>query len=515
MRQQLELDAVDKYVKVNVDQFHGIEIEDWPAQIAKTAMWLMDHQMNIAISKEFGNAFVRIPLVKSANIVQGNALQLDWTQIIPPQQCSYILGNPPFVGHQYRNKIQMEDMQAVWGKEGRYRRLDYVSCWYYLATNYMKANPDIRTAFVSTNSICQGEQVGILWAQLIGQGVIIHFAHRTFQWSSDAPGSAAVHCIIVGFGLNQADHYLIFDYENAKGEPHIVNAQKINPYLIDAENIILPSRNRPMQGLSAMLKGSQPTDGGHLILSEDERNQIIEQFPFTEEWIRSYIGGREFINGKLRYCLWLKNVSPAEIRKVKPIMERIESVAKSRLKSPTPSVRQWAENPTLFTQDRQPENSYLAIPEVSSERRKYIPIGFLSEKIVASNKLQIIRDGSLYMFGVLSSVMHNAWMRSVGGRLKSDYSYSPSVYNNFPWPEPTATQRRQIENTAQAILDARANHPEATLADLYDPLTMPQDLRQAHHANDQAVDKAYGKQTFTTEAERVGFLFQRYQMLIE
>lgn len=514
-KQQLSLDAIEMYVKVDVDQFHGLEIEEWPAQIAQVAMWLIDHQMNVAVSQEFGNAFVRVPLVKSANIVHGNAIQLDWNGVVPAEQCNFLMGNPPFVGHQWRSKEQMADMQKIWGSGGRYRRLDYVSCWYWLATEYMTRNPAVRTALVSTNSICQGEQVGILWPWLLEQGVAIQFAHRTFQWKNEASGVAGVHCVIIGFGLSPAEHPLIFDYgQDIRGDPVVIKAERINPYLVDAGDVILPSRTQPRPGMPQLIKGSQPTDGGHLILSDEERKSLIDEYPVTDAWIRPYIGGRELINGTNRWVLWLRDVSPAEMRKVPPVMERLEWVREAREKSPTMSVCDYARHPALFTQDRQPNHRYIAIPEVSSERRRFIPVGFLPPNVVASNKLQIIRSSDLFIFGVLCSTMHNAWMRSTSGRLKSDYSYSPSVYNNFPWPfEINSAKKNKIEQAAEQVLEARQAHPESALKDLYDPLSMPRDLVKAHDAVDRAVDAGYGRKRFKSEADRVGFLFEQYQEL--
>lgn len=512
-KQQLSLDAIEMYVKVDVDQFHGIEVEEWPAQIAQVAMWLIDHQMNVAVSQEFGNAFVRIPLVKSANIVHGNAVQMDWNEVLPANRCNFLMGNPPFVGHQWRTEAQKEDMRKIWGDDGRYRRLDYVSCWYWLAAEYMNQNPEVRTALVSTNSICQGEQVGILWPWLLEQGVIIQFAHRTFQWKNEAPGVAGVHCVIVGFGMSPADQPLIFDYgQDVRGDPQVIQAKRINPYLVDADDVILPSRTKAPEGMPQLIKGSQPTDGGNLILNDEERDELIEQHPITEAWIRPYIGGRELINGTNRWCLWLRDVPPAEMRKVPPVMARLEAVRKARENSPTASVRDYAKHPSLFTQDRQPDHRYIAVPEVSSERRRFIPIGFLSPEVVASNQLQIIQSSDLFIFGVLCSTMHNAWMRAAAGRLESRYRYAPSVYNNLPWPRTLSKAKREkVENAASAVLEARENHPESALKDLYDPLSMPRDLVNAHDYLDRAVDAAYGRRRFKAEADRVAFLFELYQ----
>ena len=511
---------VHSLIGIDVDQFHGIEIEEFPAQIAQVAMWLMDHQMNLRVSEEFGLYFARIPLKTSPHIVNGNALRLDWNEVLPAECCSYVLGNPPFIGHQWRNADQMADMGKIWGDDGRFGRLDYVTCWHRKSADYMQSNKACTAAFVSTNSICQGEQVGILWGYLFSIGVIIHFAHRTFSWSNEARGKAAVHCVIVGFALREAERKTIYEYEDIKGDPHPVKAANISPYLIDAPNVILPSRTTTPPGLPQLIKGSQPTDGGHLILTDDERLELLRNEPQADQWLRLYLGGDEFINGTRRWCLWLKGVSPALLKSMPHVMKRVAAVASARRLSPTKSVVEFADRPTLFTQDRQPQEDYLVIPEVSSETRRFIPIGFLPSSVVASNKLQIIEGATRYHFAVLSSTMHNAWMRTVGGRLKSDYSYSPAIYNNFPWPEPpTEAQRQTIEAAAQGVLDARAKFQTgaqpASLADLYDPLTMPPELLKAHQRLDAAVDKAYemsgGKKSYKSDAERVAFLFELYQ----
>ena len=509
---QMALD-VHQMIAVDVDQFYGIEIEDFPAQIAQVALWLVDHQMNMKVSEEFGAYFVRIPLNHSATIVHANALRLDWGAVLPPEKCAYLLGNPPFVGHQWRSAEQMADMASVWGDGGRFGRLDFVTCWHHKAVQYMKHNPKVVTALVSTNSICQGEQVGTLWSWMLEHGVKIHFAHRTFMWTSEARGRAAVHCVIVGFSLEDADEKVIFEYEDIKGEPHAIKARNINPYLVDAENIILPSRTATPAGLPQLIKGSQPTDGGHLILSEQEAEALQAEEPTAAKWLKTYIGGEELINGGRRYCLWLKGISPKELKSMPAVMKRVAAVSQARLKSPTKSVQAFADKPTLFTQDRQPDKDYLGVPEVSSERRRFIPIAFLSADIIASNKVQIVEGATQYHFGMLCSTMHNAWVRTVAGRLKSDYSYSPAVYNNFPWPTPTDKQRAAIEAAAQAVLDARAAHPDSSLADLYDPLTMPPDLVKAHQKLDAAVDASYGYKGGSTDAARVAFLFGLYQEL--
>lgn len=498
---------------VDVDHFHGIEIEEWPAQIAQVAMWLTDHQMNVRVSQEFGQTMMRLPLTASANILHGNALAMDWADVGPLDKLTYVVGNPPFVGHQWRNAAQVADMARIWGGNGRFRRLDYVTCWYRKAADLMARAPHVRAAFVSTNSIGQGEQVGTLWADLLPRGVRIAFAHRTFQWSSEVPGTAAVHCVIVGFQLTEPVKRTLFDYEHPKAEPRAMPAAHINPYLVDGPDVLIPSRTDPPPGLPAMFKGSQPTDGGHLVLTDAARAALLREAPSAEAWLRPYIGGEELVNGGQRWCLWLKGVSPDQLRDTPPVHDRLEAVRAARLKSPTASVRAYANNPAVFTQDRQPDARYLAVPEVTSENRRFIPMAFLGPEIVASNKLQIVPGATLYHFGILTSTMHMAWMRAVAGRLENRYSYAPAVYNNFPWPKPTPARRATIETRAQAVLDARAAYPDATLADLYDRATMPAELARAHAALDRAVDAAYGPPNggWKREADRVAFLFDLFQ----
>jgi len=504
---------VSTLCRVRVNQFFGIEIDESAAHIAKVALWITDHQMNLEAAERFGTTRPSIPLVDSATIICGNSLRIDWSDVIPARQCSYVLGNPPFVGHQWRKPEQVKDMEIIWGNEGRFGRLDYVTCWHNKAAAYMLDNPEIKTALVSTSSICQGEQVGILWSYLLAKGVHIYFSHRTFQWSNEGKGVAAVHCVIVGFGLSEPKQRTIFDYsENIKGEPIVVHAHNINPYLVDAPNVILPSRTNTPPGLPRLIKGSQPTDGGHLILTDEERKELLANEPQAKKWLRPYIGGEELINGGQRWCLWLKGISPTERKSMPMVMKRVNAVTETRLRSPTKSVQEFAVYPTLFTQDRQPDSDYLAIPEVSSENRRFIPIGFLSYRIIASNKLQIVAGGTFYHFAILSSTMHNAWMRAVAGRLESRYSYAPAVYNNYPWPDVNDKRREAIDATAQGVLDARALFSNATLADLYNP-PMPPELVKAHAALDKAVDAAYGYKGGKDDAARVAFLFQRYQKI--
>lgn len=512
---EASLDVAQFNILCDVDQFYGIEIEEFPAQIAQTALWLMDHQMNMRVSEEFGKYFVRLPLRKSPTIVHGNALRMDWRGIVKPETLSYILGNPPFGGKQYQSAEQKADMAVVFADVPGAGVLDFVTAWYRKAADYMTDNPKIKTAFVSTNSITQGEQVGVLWPDLLKRGVRIHFTHRTFQWSSEARGKAAVHCVIIGFALFDTEDKRIFDYENTQSEPHEIKAKNINSYLVDSPDIFLPNRTDAICSAPEMIKGSQPTDGGYLLLSDKEKMNLITQEPESKNWIRPFVGAEEFINNKPRWCLWLKEIQPAELKRLPMVLKRVENVKAVRLVSPKADTVKWSNFPNLFTEDRQPKNRYLLVPSVSSERRKYIPIGFMHSDTVASNLCLMIPDATLYHFGILSSAMHMAWVRNVCGRLKSDYRYSAGiVYNNFPWPlAPTDRQKQAIEDAAQAVLDARAKFPDASLADLYDPLIMPPALTKAHQKLDAAVDIAYAKRKFIGDGDRVAFLFELYQQI--
>jgi hypothetical protein len=512
---------VQQLINVDVDQFYGIEIEEFPAQIAQVALWLTDHQMNMRVSEEFGSYYARIPLKATPHIVCGNALRLDWAEVLPPEKCSYVLGNPPFLGKTYQSAEQKADMQLVCANINNAGLLDFVAAWYVKAARYLDSRAEqlyqanqTRCAFVSTNSITQGEQVGVLWGWMLGQGIKIHFAHRTFSWNNEARGKAAVHCVIIGFGLQDVADKTIYEYEDIKGEPHAIKANNINPYLVDAPNIVLQKRNRPICNVPEVLKGSQPTDGGHLLLTAEEQQALIQAEPAAAAWIRPFLGAEEFINAIPRYCLWLVDCPPQELKKMPLVLERLEAVKAMRLASSKASTKEWAAQPGLFTENRQPRRNYLLVPSVSSERRNYVPIGFLPPETIASNLVLTVPDATLNHFGILTSTMHNAWVRSVCGRLKSDFRYSASiVYNNFPWPEPTDKQRTAIESAAQAVLDARAAHPEASLADLYDPLTMPANLLKAHQTLDKAVDAAYGYKGAATDAARVAFLFDLYQRI--
>lgn len=497
-------------IQVSIGQFYGIEINDFAVTVAKTALWIAESQMMQETEKLMQINLNFLPLKSYANIVEGNALRIDWESVVPKEKLNYIMGNPPFVGHQWRSKSQVSDMELTFYDVPKHGKLDYVCSWYNKAADYM-TDTQIKTAFVSTNSICQGESVGILWRHLFDtKKVEIQFAHQTFQWDSEASLKAHVHCVIIGFTVYHENTEKLL-YSNGT----MFRTKHINGYLMAAPNVFIQSRGKPLSSnMPTMSKGSQPTDGGNLILSEKEKNDIVKKYPDAKEFIKRYIGSDDFINNKYRYCLWLKDVSPSKYRKITMITEKINRVADIRKKSPTKSVQKAADIPMLFTQIRQPETDYLAVPEVSSEKRRYIPIGYLSADVIGSNKLYMISNATLYMFGVLTSNVHMAWMRVVAGRLEMRYSYSPAVYNNFPWCNPTPEQKANIEKTAQAILDARAKYPDCSLADLYDETTMPPELRKAHQANDFAVMAAYGFNRKITESECVAELMKRYQALV-
>jgi hypothetical protein len=500
---------------VDVDQLYGIEVEEWPAQIAQVALWLTDHQMNMRASEEFGRYFVRLPLNKAPTIVQGDALAIDWKSVLDPKQASYIVGNPPFIGKKEQAPAQKAQVLATFQGVNGAGVLDYVSCWYQLATTYLAHNPSVRAAFVSTNSITQGEQVGVLWPGLFAKGLGIHFAHRTFQWTSEARGKAAVHCIIVGFGLGDVAPKWLFDYPTPKAEPHALRVENINAYLVPAANVFIQRRSTPVvPDVPQMHYGSMPIDNGWLTLTQDEAEALVSQEPDAASLLRQYIGADEFLYGVRRYCLWLVDADPKFLRQLPTVIERVEGNRKYRLSSNREATRKLAAVPGLFGEIRQPTSKYLVVPKVSSENRTYIPIGFCEPEVVASGSTLLVPDATLYDFGVLTSAMHNSWMRAVCGRMKSDYQYSATiVYNNFPWPNPTPKQRRAIEQAAQAVLDVRGQYPSSTLADLYDRLSTPPALTKAHTALDKAVDAAYACPKFSTEAERVAFVFGLYETI--
>jgi hypothetical protein len=501
--------------RLNVDQFYGIELEEFPALIAETALWLTDHQVNLTFSKAFGRLYTRIPLKKSPVIVHGNALRLDWSAILPPARCSYVLGNPPFIGKQYMTADQNADMATLCGEIKGHGLLDYVTAWYVKAAAYIQGTR-IGCAFVSTNSIAQGEQPAVLWSHLFQKRIKIHFAHRTFVWTNEASGKAHVHVIVIGFGLEDKPVKKLYETDSTGKVSLSSGTLNLSPYLVPGGDLVVTNRRQPLSAPRPLSFGNMPNDGGNLLLNEAEKNELAAAYAPAREWLRPILGPEEFINGTQRWCLWLRNAKPAELRGNAEVMRRIEAVKAARLASSRDTTRELARTPTLFGEIRQPASRYLAIPKTSSERRPYVPIAFLSPSIIANADLFTCDEATVHDFGLLTSSMHMAWMRTVAGRLKSDYRYSAGlVYNTFPWPAPDAKQRAAVENAAQAVLDARAPHlaAGASLADLYDPRTMPAELLRAHQHLDHAVDKAYRPAAFLTERERVEFLFARYESL--
>jgi hypothetical protein len=502
---------VDLLLKVQVDHFGGIEIEEFPAQIAQVALWLVDHQMNMQASALFGRYYARLPLRKQGAIIHANALRYDWREVFGKVP-SYILGNPPFLGHHLQSDSQKNDMTSVLTDIKASGVMDFVSAWFYKASQLIKGT-QTKVGFVSTNSISQGEQVGILWSVLSEKfDIKIHFAHRTFKWSNEARGNAAVYCVIVGFASFDIKNKRLFDYPDIRAEGIETRPDNINAYLVAAPDIFILNRTKPMCDVPSMVYGSKPTDGGFFLLDDTEYQTIIKKEPQSHPFLKSFIGAREYLRNEKKYCIWLVDANPNELRKCTEIMQRVESVKQFRLNSIAASTRDYPYH-TLFRQVTQPKSSYIVVPRVTSENRKYVPMGFFSKNDIVGDSCQAIPNAEVFHFGVLSSEMHNAWLRYTCGRLKSDFRYSKDiVYNNFAWPTPTDKQKATIEKAAQAVLDARLLFPQSSLADLYDPLSMPPELVKAHQQLDKAVDAAYGK-TFKNEAERVAHLFELYQQL--
>ena len=502
---QIQLGELNDPIKVSIQNFYGIEINNFAVTVAQTALWIAELKMKRETEEIVHKGLELFPLKSYPNIIQANALHVDWKNFSP--DVDYIISNPPFVGHQWRTAEQIEDMKISFPDYDKHGKLDYVAAWYSKAAEIIR-DTKISCAFVSTNSIVQGESVRVMWEYLFGKGIVINFAYRTFKWSSESFDFAAVHCVIIGFSNFHAPEKFIFDCDKK------IHAKNINAYLLDAPNIFIENRGNPPKGFPKMTKGSQPTDGGNLLLKPAERDELIKKNPLAEKYIFQFIGGDEFINGKLRYCLWLVDCPPNELRKMPLVMKRLEKVREFRLQSKTASVRRAAETPALFTQIRQPTTNFLAVPEVSSERRKYIPIGFMTPDVIVSNLLYTIPNATIYLFGMLTSSIHMAWLRTIGGRLESRYRYSPAVYYNFPFSESTTEQKKLIEQSAQNILDVRSKYPQSTLADLYDELTMPADLRLAHKKNDRAVAAAYGFENFLDdESKIVAELLKLYERL--
>lgn len=506
---------------IHIDQFYGFEIEELPSRITQMAMLLIDHQMNLRAAQMFGDPHFNIPIRESANIFNVNALRADWKELLNGTPIDYIIGNPPFLGHHMQSKEQKEDMEFVFNGVKSFGVLDFVTAWYIKAAQLMQGT-NAKGALVSTNSITQGEQVGILWKELINRyGVKIHFAHQTFKWNNEAKRNAAVHCVIVGFATYDAKVKRLFEYESIVSEPHEIIVDNINPYLVSSRDDLLENRSKPISKIPKMIYGNKPTDGGHLIFTDEEKIEFLKIEPNAEKYIRPYIGAEEFINNKTRWCLWLVDADPSELVAMPNVLVRIESVRQFRLASKAEATRNYASSPTLFRQISQPKSDYLLVPSVSSEKRTYIPIGFMEKNVIANNLVFVVPDATLYHFGILTSKTHMDWVRYTCGRLKSDYRYSKDiVYNNFPFPchpeldsgsqiaDQVRNDKTKIETLAQAILDARAEFPDSSLADLYNPLTMPPKLLKAHEALDKAVDKLYRKEGFKSDTERVAHLFE-------
>lgn len=549
---------VSKLSKIDVDAFYGIEYEEFAAQIAQVAMWLIDHQMNIRLVTEFGDYFKRLPLKKSATIVHGNALRINWQSLlnpineydlvarhvniyledpdtsykainikakthtvytkgesisVPTITFNYILGNPPFIGTSYQNKEQKEDMSFVFQGLKSFGMLDYVTAWYLKAAQVIQ-NSETEVAFVSTNSIAQGEQPALLWNELFRLGIKIKFGHRTFKWNNEAKGNAAVHVVIIGFRFGEPTAKTLYEYSDLNSEPLSRKAKNINPYLVVGDDITLPSITKPICPAPAMQSGSALRDGGFLIISDEERESFLTKHPEAKKLIKKFYSGDEFINGFHRWCLWLKDASPSELKKYPEILMRLEGVKKFREASSRDNTRRMAAFPYLFAEERQPLTDFLLIPKVSSENRAYIPIGYMTKEDIITDKNFFVAKALSYHFGILTSAMHMAWMRYTCGRLESRYSYSNTiVYNNFPWPQELPKQKiAGVEKLAQQVLKVRERFPESSLADLYDPLTMPADLVRAHQDLDKFVDTCYRPQPFETEMQRIEYLFDLYKV---
>ncbi|WP_432633118.1 class I SAM-dependent DNA methyltransferase, partial [Brachyspira sp.] len=501
---------------IDVDNFYGIEISEFPAKISEVALWLMDHLMNMELGAAFGRLFERIPLKKSAVIKNENALTYNWNNIINQKELSYILGNPPFVGARMKSPEQSAEMKTVFNNMKSCGDLDYVCAWYKKACEFIKGTK-IKVAFVSTNSITQGTQVGILWKCLINKyGVHIHFAHRTFMWYNEAKGKAHVYCVIIGFACFDTDKKRLFDYEDVKGEPHEVKVENINPYLVDFKNIFINSRTEPICKVPKMHIGNKPIDDGNYLFSKEEMKQFIKKEPNSKKYFYKWTGSKQFINNQTDYVLLASRIPPHELKKMPLVIQRVKNVMEFRKKSDSEPTREIAEYPTKFHIEIFPKHNYLLFPRVSTSRRKYIPIGFMSKKIIAGDSCLIIENANLYYFGVLTSIMHMTWTKYVCGRLGNGYRYSKDiVYNNFPFPiNPNKSIAKRIENKAQKILDIRGKYKDSSLGDLYDPLTMPADLFKAHNELDKAVDLAYGKTNLKNETERMKFIFELYESYI-
>lgn len=515
---------VSDLIYLNVDQMFGIEYEEFPSRIAEVAMWLIDHQMNLKVGKELGQYFKRIPLTKPANIIHGNALELDWekfdkvqTEISTKITFDYIIGNPPFIGFKLQNEKQKKELQCVFDFDKGVGVLDYVCGWYIKAAKYINTEPftkKTRVCFVSTNSICQGEQVNSLWPKLFKEhNIKIHFAHKTFKWSNEAKSNAAVYCIIIAFSNYEIDNKFIFEYNDLNSDPIRLKVANINAYLVDAKNIFLDKRSNPICNAPKMNLANLAYDYGYLTFTKEEKDDFLIIEPDSKKYFRPVVSAYEFLNNKERWCLWLVDALPNDLKKMPNILKRLQIIKENRGKSTRSQTLKAAETPGLFAEIRQPKNNYLAVPITSSENRKYIPIGFFSSEYITSAGIHVIPNATKYDFGIISSAMHVAWVSYTCGRLESRFRYSNTiVYNNYPWPEaPTDKQKKVIEDAAQAVLDTRGQFPDSSLANLYDPYTMPPILVKAHQALDKAVDQCYRSVSFDSETKRVEYLFELYE----
>lgn len=516
--QSLQAFGTEDLSLIHVNQFYGIEIEEFPTLVARTAMYLADHQATLAMEREFGQAIPRIPLQEPATIVHANALTLDWAGVIAPAELNYILGNPPFLGARIMSKTQKAEVLAIFPKKLKgVGNLDFVAAWYEKSAQYIQGT-QIKVGLVSTNSITQGEQVGILWQHLHEQyGIVRHFAHRTFKWHNEARSKAAVYCVIIGFANFEPTKRYLYSYETVQGEPLENEVDNINAYLVDAPNVQLVGRSKTICDAPKISYGSFALDDGNYTLTAEKADLMINENPEVEKYLRPFIGGRELIHNEQRFCLWLQDANPSELQSFPSVLDKIEKVKLWRSQSSRTNTVELAKTPTLFAEVRQPTTKYIAFPTVSSENREYIPIAYLEPEVIASNQVYVIADAKLFHFGILTSKMHMSWVKQVGGRLKSDYRYSSKlVYNNFPWPGcveggvVSEAHQTKIETCAQAVLDARAQFPDSSLADLYDTRTIPPALQKAHTNLDRAVDQAYGYKETSSEPDRVAFLFELY-----
>lgn len=516
--------SLEEYVsRIDVDQFYGIEIDEFPARIAEVALWMMDHIMNSRLSLALGEIVVRIPLKKSPHIHNGDALESDWAAVLPPEKCSYVFGNPPFVGAKYQTEKQREQVRRIACLGGSGGTLDFVTAWFLKAGEYLQSS-SAAVAFVSTNSITQGEQVAQLWPLLLEKYELeIFFAHRTFAWGSDARGKAHVHVVIIGLNRRERmpTHARLFSYPDIKGEPVESRHRRLTAYLFDGSaltnaHLVVRETSKPLNGLPLLLSGSQPIDDGNYVFDDEQRAQFVKETPEAERFLRPYVGSREFLNGEQRWILCLQGVSPADLKAMPKVVERMRAVREFRSQSARKSTLAIAAFPEKYNVEVIPKAPFLVIPEVSSERREYIPIGWLEPPVIPSNKIRILPNALLWHFAILTSAFHMAWVRHIGGRLKSDFQYGIGViYNTFPLPPVTEEKLSQLEPLAEAVLAARAAHGDAVLTDLYDPDLMPAELRRAHQALDRAVDRLYRPSGFSSEWERVEWLFSLYEKMVD